>query len=316
MNPATQCHTGAPDRSTESDQAFGFTLALSGAFLFALVLGLPKIGGTAIGVAQIAFFRFAFAFLALLPFLMLPRNRAAIRFRPSRLLHSLRSAFAIVSLGSGVYAAQHMLLADAMVLGNLKAVFVVLLAALFLREALTGRRLLAVALAFLGAMVVVRPSGGGLQTVLAEPAALVALLGALAMAVEAVMLRRLSTTDATLPALFYFNGTAALLLLPVMLFVWQEPEPLDWLFLTAMGPLALLGNFCNVLAYRRVEATRLVPYSYSMMVFSALIGWAVLAERPGLATLAGGLLIAWAGWLVAREGRGVSFLRLGRSVAR
>ena len=38
-------------------------------------------------------------------------------------------------------------------------------------------------------------------------------------------------------------------------------------------------------------------------IFSALIGWLVLAERPGLASLLGGLLIAVAGWLVARERR-------------
>ena len=40
-----------------------------------------------------------------------------------------------------------------------------------------------------------------------------------------------------------------------------------------------------------------------VMIFSALIGWLVLAERPGLASLLGGLLIAVAGWLVARERR-------------
>lgn len=293
----------AAEGTGDAGQAAGFAFALGGAFLFALVLALPKIGGTGLGVVQIAFFRFGFAFLTLLPLLALARSRAAVRFTPARLLHSLRSLFAIVSLASGVYAAQHMLLADAMVLGNLKAVFVVVLAALFLREALTGRRALAVGLALLGAMAVVQPSGPSLAGLLAEPAAAVALLGAFAMAVEAVLLRRLSTSDGTLPALVYFNGTAALVLLAVMPFVWEAPRPLDWLLLAAMGPLALLGNFCNVLAYRRVEATRLVPYAYSMMLFSALIGWLVLAERPGPATLLGGLLIALAGWLVARERR-------------
>ena len=299
----TACAKACDPTAIQPNQAAGFLLALCGAFLFALVYALPKIGGTSIGIVQIAFFRFGFAFLSLLPMLALARNRSAVRFTPPRLLHSLRSVFAIVSLAGGVYAAQHMLLADAMVLGNLKAVFVVLLAFLFLGEALTGRRLAALALALAGAMVVVQPSASGLRALVAEPAALAALLGALAMAVEAVLLRRLSTTDGTLPALVYFNGTAALLLLLAMPFVWQEPRPLDWLLLSAMGPLALLGNLCNVLAYRRVEATRLVPYGYSMMIFSALIGWAVLAERPGLATALGGALIALAGWMVAREQR-------------
>lgn len=295
---ALTCPPVAPPR-----QSLGFACVLAGAFLFALVFALPKLSGTSIGLIQIAFFRFGCAFLMLAPLLALPSQRRRLAFNRGRLLHSLRSVLAIVSLIGGVYAAQHMLLADAMVLSNTKSVFAILLAALLLGEVLTKRRIFCVGLALLGATVVVQPSGATVTGILANPAALAALAGAAAMGIEAVMLRYLSTRDGALAALVYFNGTAALLLLLAMPFVWEAPSPRDWLFLAAMGPIALLGNFANIQGYQRVEAVRLAPFSYSMMIFSALIGWLCFAELPGPATWAGGLLIALAGWWSSRERR-------------
>ncbi|MCP5373549.1 MAG: DMT family transporter [Hyphomicrobiales bacterium] len=285
----------------ESQTLAGVGLALLGAFLFATVFILPKVEGTGLDTFQVAFFRFLFGFLSALPVALVARRRGRLRSTGAARWHALRAVFAVTSLVCTVFAVRHMPVSEAVTLANSKALFVVLLAALFLGERLTGYRLWCVALAMAGALVIMRPSPQFLESVMANPASLLALTAALSVAIESVMMRRLADRDGAVVAVLWLNGAATLLLLPLAVATWQAPTLSEWLILGAMGPLAVAGNVANLQAYRRLEAVRVTPLSYSAIAFSALLGWLLLGEVPTVHMAVGAVMIAAAGWLVARE---------------
>src|SRR3546814_12815018 len=76
-----------------------------------------------------------------------------------------------------------------------------------------------------------------------------------------------------------------------MLWAWR-PIPLsDALVLLAMGPVAILGQYCNIKGFRLAATAQLVPISYSGLVFAALLGLVFFDEWPRPAAIAGAAMI-------------------------
>src|SRR3546814_2218172 len=68
-----------------------------------------------------------------------------------------------------------------------------------------------------------------------------------------------------------------------------------------MGPVAILGQYCNIRGFQLASTAQLVPVSYSGLVFAALLGLVVFDEWPRPATIAGAaLIVAGAIWLAPR----------------
>ena len=62
-----------------------------------------------------------------------------------------------------------------------------------------------------------------------------------------------------------------------------------------------LAQVLTVLAYKQASPSKLSPFNYSVVVFSALIGWVVWQEVPNLLTWVGVLLVA-AGGILSTHG--------------
>jgi drug/metabolite transporter (DMT)-like permease len=153
-----------------------------------------------------------------------------------------------------------------------------------------------------GALIVARGGshGSGVGAVTIAPAAWIALLGALLIASETVLLKVLSSRESAWTVLLHVNFFAALLLAGPALSTWQ---PMGWAQLGALGllgPLALSGQYCNIRGYRLADAAFLAPYGYSWILFAAVIGWIAFGELPGATTLWGSVLIVAGGVALAR----------------
>src|SRR3546814_6849021 len=96
--------------------------------------------------------------------------------------------------------------------------------------------------------------------------ALAALAQAFTWGVELVLIRFAAVRDAPERALVVVNGTACLILAAAMLWLWR-PLPLgEALTLLAMGPVAILGQYCNIRGFQLASTAQLVPVSYSGLV--------------------------------------------------
>ncbi|NIA69852.1 DMT family transporter [Pelagibius litoralis] len=274
-----------------------------GAFLFAFMFMLPKLTSAAVAPPQVAFLRYLAGFLIILPFFLqahghrgaLPELIAPTR-RRLNLLHGLRACCGVTSVAFGAYAVIHIPLANAQAIAMANGVFAVLFAALFLKERLTSSDLVAGGVCLAGAVVVAGPDFDAPGWISLGAAA--AVVQAVAWGAEVVLLRFTAVNDTTQRTLTLVNGGASLLLL-ILTAAWWNRLPLsDIATLLAMGPVAIIGQYCNIRGFRLAAAAELVPIKYSGVVFAALLGIVFFDEWPHLTAVLGAVMIcAGAGYL-------------------
>ncbi|MCR9256063.1 MAG: DMT family transporter [Alphaproteobacteria bacterium] len=284
---------------TKSDP-FAVLLLVAAVGLFTVPFALGRFVGTEVSFLQIQGLRNASAFLILLALFghRLVHWRIWTRHPWLILVRSLTGA-----LGGGliIYGVARMPVAEAMALGLLEGVIAVIFGALFLRERLSFANGLIVAMTFSGGIVVALGNGHGvdLEQVDPFPAAMV-LLGAALMAVESIFLRMLALRSDPIPAMLAVTLAGTLTMGVPALAIW-EPMPLSsWIWILSMGPVVLIGQYFNMVGFRRVPVSIAAPLGYTSVVFAALLGFFAFGEMPSLATVAGAVVIVGAGILLAR----------------
>lgn len=167
-----------------------------------------------------------------------------------------------------------------------------------LGEWIGPRRWAAIAVGFLGVLFVTRPGFSDIH-----PTAALSMIGAVCYASFAIVTRVLSRSDSDETTLFYSNLAGAVLLFPILPFVWSTPS--SWLLvllMAAMGVFAGLGHYLLIMALRRAPASVLSPFMYGQLVWVIVIGYAVFGHLPNRWSLLGVALIVASGlYLLHRE---------------
>lgn len=280
--------------------------AVLGAFLFAFMFMLPKLTSDAVSPLQVAFLRYFAGFLTILPFFFMtygPRQALPEILGPARrrfnLMHALRACCGVGSVTFGTYAVLHIPLANAQAIAMTNGVFAVALAAIFLRERVTLRDFVAGAVCLAGAIVVAGPDPSAPGWISLGAAA--ALAQALAWGSEVVLLRFAAVNDTPQRTLTIVNGSAALGLAVFTAWAWERLPLPDLLILVSMGPVAIVGQYCNIRAFKIAETAKLVPVKYIGLVFAALLGLIFFGEWPRPAALFGAALIVGGAITLARH---------------
>lgn len=194
-----------------------------------------------------------------------------------------------------VYAALAALpLAAATVLQYLYPPFTALLAWLMLGEPIGKRVLAAMALGWLGVLLVAQPAGllqGG--ATLAVVPVLIAVAGALFTAFAYVGVRSLGTSEHPLVIVFYFPLVALPLSLPLVALNPVLPTPAELLWLVGVGVFTQLGQVYLTRSLTALPAARATAISYVQVLFAGGWGWLLFGESIDSWTIAGaGLVLA------------------------
>ena len=222
----------------------------------------------------------------------LPRLGTVLRTRAPG-MQALRSllqfgatAFFFLSLG-------HIGLAEATALTDINPVLITLGAALFLGEKLGPRRLAGVAVALVGALIVIRPGLGVFQ-----PAALLPLGCAVCYAGFALATRKVGGTEAPSTSLLYSALFGTLVTSALMPGVMQPVAPAHlWGFLL-IGAQGALAQVFLIRAFTLAEASVIAPFGYVGILFATIWGIVIFDEWPDGWTLVGALVIVGAGLYV------------------
>jgi drug/metabolite transporter (DMT)-like permease len=215
-----------------------------------------------------------------------PELRAAINHRHLG-LHLIRNTVHLG--GTYLWAAGLLLLplATVFALEFTTPAWTLLLALPILGERLTVSRIGAVVLGLLGVLVILRP---GVQTF--EPAALVVLGAAVAIAITLIATKKLTRTDSSFAIIFWMNVIQAPLafagsdpLFVTKLATWQIPA------VAAIGSAGLISHYCLANAFRAGDATVVVPLDFMRIPLIAVIGWWMYGERLAPFVFAGAALI-------------------------
>ncbi|WJS00664.1 DMT family transporter [Roseibium aggregatum] len=273
-------------------------LALAGMAAFTPIFAAGKLSGGLLPVAVLVWLRFIGGAATIVSVAAVKRVPVFTRVSPLWKLHLMRAFCGVGGLACSIYAASVLPLADATAIGLTKGIIAIVLAGLVLKEVITGRHWVAGVLCAAGAYLVVRSaeSGAGYDE-LALAGVMSALMGAVFMACEALIMRYIAQREDTVTILAYVNVFAAVLLSgPVLWLIVKEGVSWsDLLIFAWMGPLAIIGQSMNISAYRRAGAATLAPVYYGTVVMSAVFGFAVWGEIPTRVAVFGAVLIVAGG---------------------
>ena len=278
-----------------SPNARGAMLVSAGSLTMVVMAVLVKHLGSRLPSFEILFFRSFVGFLFVLPvFWANPLEPLRTR-RPG--MHLVRGATGALGNFCFFWTITHMLLADAMALQFSRPLFMIPLAALFLRETAGTRRTTISLVGFAGIVLYARPFSGGL-----DPGAFIGALGALAGGLVVICIKRLATTEPTRVIMFYYAFWNAAFALPPALMWWVWPTGWELVLLVLVGFLGIAGQGLITHGFTMGDATALVPLDYFRIVYSAILAYLIFGELPTLWSLAGMALIVSASlYLVLTE---------------
>ncbi|PZR90699.1 MAG: hypothetical protein DI537_17935 [Stutzerimonas stutzeri] len=209
------------------------------------------------------------------------------------LVQILRTAFLVTAMTLYFVAIARIPLADALGAYFIAPIAATLLAAIALRERLDRRRLLAVALGFLGAILVVRP---GSET---SADTLIALVSGLCMACYLVLTRATAQDRPPVTTLAIQLSLGILMLLPFALLDWTMPAREGLVLILLMGLVSTLSNLMTISAFRLAQVQTLSPFVYLELIGATALGFFMFGDLPSPATWAGIAVIVAAGLIVA-----------------
>jgi drug/metabolite transporter (DMT)-like permease len=258
-------------------------MALAG-LIFASFTAIVRHVGTSMNPIQVAFMRYALGLVFMLPF-FLQINLAD--FRAARFgLHGIRGVMHAAGVMCWFYAMAHIPIAEVTAMGFTAPVFATIGAALFLGEKVRARRIIAVVVGLLGAIVILRPG-----FVEIHPGAVAMLFAAPMFAVTDLIAKVLTRKESGPAVVAYLSVVVTLTTMGPALYFWREPSTEEWLLLIATAGLATLGHLCMIQGVKLAEVSALQPIKFLQLFWAALIGFLVFAEIPGLWTWVGSAII-------------------------
>ncbi|MDB5660595.1 MAG: hypothetical protein JWS10_3210 [Cypionkella sp.] len=273
------------------------------AFMLGAMASLPFIdvlakflGQQNVPVLQIVWARLTIGALVALPFALSHNGpRGLIPKRPA--YHSFRAGFLILATFCFFLSLKYLPIADALAIFFVQPLVVTVLSALVLKESVGRNRWAAVAVGFIGTLIIIRPGFVALN-----PGSLLALAAGTFLAIYFVMTRKISGQAPAMVTTFQTNVIGAAFMTLTMPLIWHHPTPTQWLMFAGLGTIATFGHYLIVRAYDYSEASLLAPLAYTEMIIATAVGWYFFGDFPDALTFLGvAVLIACALYITLTE---------------
>ncbi|GAB6042773.1 DMT family transporter [Endothiovibrio diazotrophicus] len=268
-------------------------LIVASELMFSTMGAGVKVVSVALPPEVTVFVRNLFGLLAVAP-LLLHADRGNWRTAVPH-IHLLRALAGLGAMYCFFYVLGRIALADAVLLKLTAPVFLPLVALIGLGERPAATALWALPVGFAGVALVLGPGQAF------SHAALVGLAGGLFAAIAKTTVRRLGRSEPAARIVFYFAVFGTLASSVPLAWSWRMPTAAEWGWLALIALAGTLAQLLMSRGYALAPAARLGPFSYSVVIFSALYGFLFWDETPTLAFAAGALLIAGAGLLALRR---------------
>ncbi len=271
----------------KNDKTKGIIYIIISAFFFALMGLFVKLSGD-LPTIQKSFFRNAVAMIFAL-IIIVKKDIFEIPKGKNVTYLFIRSAAGTFGVLCNFYAVSTINLADASMLNKLSPFFAVIFSVFVLKEKANWKQFLAITLAFIGALFVMKPSFSfdGVPGILG-------FLGGLGAGLAYTYVRKLTTNGFKTPLIiFYFSLFSCVVTLPWLIFDFTPMSPLQWLYLILAGLCAGIGQVFITTAYSKAPAKEISIYDYSQIIFTTLISLIVFNDFPDIFSFLGyGIIIS------------------------
>lgn len=261
-----------------------------------LVDGLAKYLSAGYSPLFISWARYAVASAIVLPVAVARPGRPVFP-TVNLFAHTLRTVFLVVAMTLYFLALARIPLATTSSAYFVGPILAAVLATVWLKEKLTTRKILSLALGFAGSLVILRPGG----TI--EPGLLMAFGAGLFFALYMIATRQASRDSDPLTTLAFQCLVGTVLLTPQAIWAWSTPAVGDLSFFAGLGIFSAAGHLLSIAAFRLADASTLAPLVYVELIGAAAIGYFAFQEVPGPATLIGAALIVMAGFVLIQRAR-------------
>ncbi len=233
-----------------SSKQKGIILLVCSAFFFTVMNFLAKQSGDLPSI-QKAFFRNIVA--AVSAAIVLIKNQTGFKFKKNNLiLLILRSTFGTLGIVCNFYAVQHLFLAEATILNKLAPFFVIIFSFMFLKEKIKPYQIIAVIIAFLATLLIIKPSFSGGSHITAS---LIGTLGGMVAGAAYTSVRALSLRGENRAFIvFFFSLFSAIVMLPFFIIFYKEMTLIQIILLLLLGLSATAAQFCITAAYSYAPA--------------------------------------------------------------
>lgn len=273
------------DNKKNSDYKLGILFIIISAFCFALMNLFIRMAGD-VPTMQKCFFRNFFALVVAVGTLI--RTKTPFRIGKGNVKYlTIRSLSGGLGMICNFYAVDHLAISDASILNKLSPFFAIIFSYFVLKETADFVEWLSVAVAFIGAMFVVKPSFG--LEVLPAGAGVIGGLGA---GLAYTFVRKLGMRkENSMIIVAYFSGFTTLVFLPYLILKYEPMSSEQWMFLILTGIAAAGGQIFITKAYAKAPAKEISVYDFSIVLFAAVFGFAFLGQKPDLLSIIGYIII-------------------------
>jgi drug/metabolite transporter (DMT)-like permease len=263
--------------------------------MFVAVTAVVKHIGSDVPAAQAAFLRYVLGLVFLLP--MIKPILSAHLTRRQKKLFWVRGATHTLAVILWFFAMARIPIAEVTAMNYLSPVYVSVGAALFLGEKLPPRRLAAVIMALIGAMIILRP---GMKEV---EIGHIAMLGTAVFFAAGYLIAKQLSGEVSAPVVVgMLSITVTVGLAPFAAAVWVTPtlEQIGWLFLVAC--FATAGHYSMTLAFAAAPLTVTQPVTFLQLVWAVILGAVVFGEAAdGWVIFGGAVIMASVTFITWRE---------------
>lgn len=266
-------------------------LMLLSSLSFAFMAAMVKLSGD-VPLFQKVFMRDLIVVIAAI--LLLKRKKVSPLGKKENRMHLLiRGISGFVGVVFYFYSASHLYLSDSTVLNKLSPFFTTLFAVFLLKEKTSKIQIPALLLSFLGGLLILKP-----QMALTLLPSLSGMIGAVVAGFSYAMVIHLTNREEPLVVVFYFSNTSVLFSFLFMLSQFQLPTLSQFFPLLFTGVFAAGGQIALTYSYQYAKASDISIYSYSVILFSGILGFFIWKEVPDIYSFFGASLIIFSGILM------------------
>ena len=166
-----------------------------------------------------------------------------------------------------------------------------------LKETVGRYRWAAIAVGFIGVIIVIQPSGGDFKT-----GTLYAMGACLAYSLVQLMTRWMSNTETPIRLVFSFNLVVAIIGTAALPFVWKPMSFEHVMVLLALSAIAMLGHTLMTTAFTRAPISVIAPFEYSALLWTTIFGFVIWGDFPANQIWIGaGIIIVCGIYMIHRE---------------
>jgi len=284
----------------------GVKYMLIASFTFAIMGAFAKLSSECMSSLEVVFFR-NIAGVILIGVAVI--KKPMVHKGGKHWLLFFRGFMGFSALLAFFYNIAHIPLGDAMTFSKTSPIFTAIFAWIFLNEKLSVKAWGAIAIGFVGILLITQPSGVGLSKY-----DLLGIFSGIGAALAYTSIRELRNYYDTRAIVLSFMGVGTIG--PVILFIispyidmpeldfmlgeFVMPQGIVWFYVLGMGIFATISQFLMTKAYGETKAGIVGAVSYSNIVFSIIVGMMLGDSIPNMITFSGICLIIFAGIIVAR----------------